>query len=49
MKDWLRDKLLPAVLLAVIGAAISTWVQVQMLRADVDRHEVYIDQMWHQK
>jgi hypothetical protein len=38
-----------ALLLAVLGAAVSTYIEVRMLRRDVDRLEVYVDQLWRQK
>ena len=47
--EWLRDKLLPAAILALLGTAISTYIEVKMLRNDVNRLEVYVDQLWKQK
>jgi AmiR/NasT family two-component response regulator len=56
MVAWLKDKLLPAALIAVLGAAFSMWTEVKVLRAQVDRlqadlqrDEVYLDQLWHAK
>lgn len=40
------QSLIVALLLAVFGAAMSTYIEVKQLRRDVDRIEVYVDQMW---
>jgi hypothetical protein len=41
--------LIVGLLMAIFAAAISTYVEVKLLRADVDRLEVYVDQLWKQK
>lgn len=38
-----------ATLLAVFAAAFSTYVEVKQMRRDLDRIEVYVDQMWKEK
>lgn len=43
--DWLRDRLLPALLLAVLATAIQTWLEVRMLRHDMDRVEGILDNL----
>lgn len=53
MKDtiisWIRDKLLPPLLIGVILAALNLYYEVKILRRDMDRMEVYIDQLWKEK
>ena len=43
------QSLIVALLLAILGAAFQTYTEVKMLRRDVDRIEVYVDQLWKQK
>ena len=40
------QSLIAAAVLAILAAAIQTYVEVRMLRNDVDRLEVYVDQLW---
>lgn len=49
MSEWIRDKLVPAMILAALAAAVSTYVEVRMLRVEMDRLNVYVDQLWRQK
>jgi len=43
------EALTVSLLLAVLGAAVSTYIEVRLLRNDVDRLEVYVDQLWREK
>lgn len=43
------QSLIVALLLALLGAAFQTYVEVRMLRVEVDRLNVYVDQLWKQK
>lgn len=38
-----------ALLLGILSAAVSTYMEVKMLRRDVDRLEVYVQQLWDQR
>ena len=38
-----------AMLLGILSAAVSTYIEVRELRRDVDRLEVYTDQLWKAK
>jgi len=49
MRQRIVESVTVALLLAVLGAAISTYIEVKLLRNDVDRLEVYVDMMWKQK
>ena len=49
MRQRIVESVTVALLLAVLGAAISTYIEVKLLRNDVDRLEVYVDQLWKQK
>lgn len=46
--DWrgMVQSLIVALLLAILGAALSTYNEVKLLRHDVDRLQVYVDQLW---
>ena len=43
------QSLIVALLLAILGAALQTYIEVKQLRRDVDRIEVYVDMLWKQK
>jgi hypothetical protein len=43
------QSLIVALLLAIFGAAFQTYTEVKMLRVEVDRLNVYVDQLWKQK
>jgi predicted transcriptional regulator len=43
------QSLIVALLLAIAAAAVSTYIEVKLLRQDVDRLEVYVQQLWEQK
>ena len=47
--DSIVQAVIVAMLLAIMGAAFQTYVEVKLLRQDVDRLEVYVDQLWKQK
>lgn len=49
MRQKIVESVITALLLAILGAALSTYVEVKQLRRDVDRIEVYVDQMWREK
>ncbi len=42
----LIQSLIAAAVLAILAAAVQTYVEVRMLRNDVDRLTVYVDQLW---
>ena len=45
MKRWIVDKILPAIVMGVVAAAVHTYIEVQMLRHDVDKHEQRIESL----
>lgn len=45
MKRWIVDKLLPAIVMGIVAAAVHTYIEVQMLRRDVDAHQKQLDSM----
>ncbi len=49
--EWrdVMQSLMAAALLAILAAAVQTYIEVKLLRNDVDRLEVYVDQLWKQK
>ncbi len=47
--EWVRDKLLPIIIMAIVSTLISAYIDLKVLRNDVDRLEVYVDQLWKQK
>jgi len=38
-----------ALLLGILSAAWSTYLEVKMLRVEVDRLNVYVDELWRAK
>lgn len=49
MRQRIVESVTVALLLAVLGAAVSTYLEVKMLRHDLDRLEIYVDQLWTEK
>jgi len=47
--DAIVQAVVVALLIAILGAAMQTYVEVKSLRHDVDRIEVYVDQLWNQR
>lgn len=48
MRQKIVESVATALLLAILGAALSTYIEVKQLRRDVDRIEVYVDQLWRE-
>ena len=49
LADSILSGLIVASVMALLAASVSTYVEVKMLRQDVDRLDVYVDQLWKQK
>ena len=47
--DNLMVTLLAAAILGVFSGAATLWVEVKMLKVEVDRLDVYVDQLWKEK
>jgi predicted transcriptional regulator len=45
----IMQSVIVALLLGVLSAAVSTYIEVKQLRRDVDRLEVYVQQLWEQR
>lgn len=46
MKNRIFESVATALLLGILAAGIQTYIEVKMLRNDVERLEVYVDQLW---
>lgn len=46
---WIRDKILPTLIVALMVAAIQLWIDVRILKVDMERIEIYVDQLWRSK
>ncbi|OGO07977.1 MAG: hypothetical protein A2Y61_02560 [Chloroflexi bacterium RBG_13_60_13] len=46
MKNRILESVMTALLIAVLGAAVSTYIEVRMLRKDVDQLQKSLDELW---